>query len=938
MKVLCLHGGQQTAEIFENQLHKLCVSLESVASFEFVDAPFLLPLKDERDDAQTRSWCDPTGDYSAADDLLDACMTGSSGRAPPDILLGFSQGGMVICRYLIRRAIALSKGAPNPLPLPKGVVFAGTPDPREAFAGTALWNEFNAIRCGCEHGKDELLFGGLPSLHIVGKKDTIVPAEGSVAFCGSCGPNGGELLLHEHAHSFPQQQAVIAAVRGFCEGVAVSPEVVQGLAEMRDAELDMVSAMYAPQYGEDCVRRPPEMSGGAAVTLPLLSLDDVETGSASSAAVERALVRVSLHFRLPRRYPAVAPELEIINGPAWHSVAFERWRSDTVLQCRQYLLEDVGLESAMILPVFQYACGLAAADVERLKTMFTPARDGGGGAEGEDEGSGAARGLAGSWLAVWQQEDDEARAANIEAAEESAIAFLKKQQPSTGEKQPQQPQPESAGEEYGNEAMGSPNKGGSGGSWTLTIGLIGKPSAGKSTFFNAVTDPQSDSEAARVAAFPFTTIEPNVGTGFGGLLCPCSSLLSGEKGSSDGHLHHHHGLRAGFTACDAAYGHVTVNGRPHYRRHPILIKDVAGLVQGAYQGKGKGNQFLNDLCDADVLVHIVDGASATDADGSACPAGQGSALNDISWVRAEVHSWIYDNLRAKWEPIRRVPTKLRTMFSGYRSSPAFVDAVLRRMGVADEATLKTVLPTWGPQELHLMVALYTRMRFPMVVALNKADLSTAAELAKQLRERYRDEVFVPVSAKAEWELLTLRKRGLVEYVSGSPGFTDLSRTGVQPSALTKEDAERLQRLHTFFSSTVQPRVDNKHHGARNPSIALTSTGVQDVLCEALARCAAVLVYPVTAFEPAIPSLKNCFSFKPGTTAEDVFWAMTYAKLLDGKLVRFEMVDATAATRTAGSAESPPSAPATPPITLKKLEVLPSKAMFVRVLSNKRQMT
>lgn len=62
------------------------------------------------------------------------------------------------------------------------------------------------------------------------------------------------------------------------------------------------------------------------------------------------------------------------------------------------------------------------------------------------------------------------------------------------------------------------------GSWKLTIGLIGKPSAGKSTFFNAVTDPQSESDAAKVAAFPFTTIEPNIGSGYGPVFCPCSVL------------------------------------------------------------------------------------------------------------------------------------------------------------------------------------------------------------------------------------------------------------------------------------------------------------------------------------------------------------------------------------------------------------------------------
>jgi hypothetical protein len=50
------------------------------------------------------------------------------------------------------------------------------------------------------------------------------------------------------------------------------------------------------------------------------------------------------------------------------------------------------------------------------------------------------------------------------------------------------------------------------GQWKYVVGLVGKPSAGKSTFFNAVTKPASAIHAAKVAAHPFTTILPNVGT------------------------------------------------------------------------------------------------------------------------------------------------------------------------------------------------------------------------------------------------------------------------------------------------------------------------------------------------------------------------------------------------------------------------------------------
>ena len=116
----------------------------------------------------------------------------------------------------------------------------------------------------------------------------------------------------------------------------------------------------------------------------------------------------------------------------------------------------------------------------------------------------------------------------------------------------------------------------------------GKPSAGKSTFFNAATHMHS----AKVGAHPFTTIDPNIGQGYYTIPCPCKML---EK------------------RCDAAYGHAADD-----RRYiPVLLKDVAGLVPGACDGRGRGNRFLNDLLDADVLIHVVDASGETDENGKA---------------------------------------------------------------------------------------------------------------------------------------------------------------------------------------------------------------------------------------------------------------------------------------------------------------------------------
>ena len=130
-----------------------------------------------------------------------------------------------------------------------------------------------------------------------------------------------------------------------------------------------------------------------------------------------------------------------------------------------------------------------------------------------------------------------------------------------------------------------------GGRWAYCIGLVGKPSAGKSTFFNAV----AGSELAKVGATPFTTIDPNVH----------QAIINVE----------------GPTVSGVAKVYCPV---------PVTVKDVAGLVPGACDGLGKGNRFLNDLCDADVLVHIIDASGKTDERGNANEVGGHEIVHDVT--------------------------------------------------------------------------------------------------------------------------------------------------------------------------------------------------------------------------------------------------------------------------------------------------------------------
>lgn len=101
------------------------------------------------------------------------------------------------------------------------------------------------------------------------------------------------------------------------------------------------------------------------------------------------------------------------------------------------------------------------------------------------------------------------------------------------------------------------------------MGIVGLPNVGKSTLFNALTK----TAAAQAANFPFCTIEPNVG----------------EVNVPDGRL-------------DTLAG---IAGSKQIIPARMTFVDIAGLVKGASQGEGLGNQFLANIRETDAIAHVL---------------------------------------------------------------------------------------------------------------------------------------------------------------------------------------------------------------------------------------------------------------------------------------------------------------------------------------------
>ncbi len=102
----------------------------------------------------------------------------------------------------------------------------------------------------------------------------------------------------------------------------------------------------------------------------------------------------------------------------------------------------------------------------------------------------------------------------------------------------------------------------------MKVGIVGMPNAGKSSLFNALTKAGADA-----ANYPFTTIEPNVA------IVP----VRDER-------------------LDAV---ARVVGASAVVPDTIAFHDIAGLVRGAHEGEGLGNQFLANIRETDAIVHVV---------------------------------------------------------------------------------------------------------------------------------------------------------------------------------------------------------------------------------------------------------------------------------------------------------------------------------------------
>ena len=363
------------------------------------------------------------------------------------------------------------------------------------------------------------------------------------------------------------------------------------------------------------------------------------------------------------------------------------------------------------------------------------------------------------------------------------------------------------------------------------IGLVGKPSVGKSSFFNAAT--KND---VPEGAYPFTTIDPSVGEAYVRVECAAPEFDA---------------------TCTPNVG-VCRDGT---RFVPTKLVDVAGLIPGAHEGKGLGNQFLTDLNETDALIHIVDFSGNTDIEGE--PTDGHDPRTDIDFLEDELDMWYLDILEKGIESHEstytgveaKIEVDLAEQMSAFKTNKDEIKQLILSLG------LDLDTETWDADDRRILAREIRKRTKPMLIAANKMDTPEAQANWDAITSdpAYDHLTFVPASAHAEDALKTAADNGVVDYTPGDDNFEIVG----DPSTEQQAGLEQIRAFMTDYGGTgVQQAIE---------------TALFDVL-------GCIAVFPGSANGSADEKgvFRDCFVLPDNATTEDFAYVL-HSDIGDGLL-------------------------------------------------------
>lgn len=297
----------------------------------------------------------------------------------------------------------------------------------------------------------------------------------------------------------------------------------------------------------------------------------------------------------------------------------------------------------------------------------------------------------------------------------------------------------------------------------LTIGIVGLPNVGKSTLFNALTK-----NTVLAANYPFATIEPNIGV----VSLPDSRLDT---------LAQMHGSEKVVAAT-------------------VSFVDIAGIVKGASEGEGLGNQFLAHIREADAIAQVVRVFTDPDVvhvDGGVNPA------SDLETINTEL-------ILADLQTLERAIVRIEKEVKGKRAEPATLEAAHAAKEVLDrgETLFQAGVDVSPIRELGLLTA----KPFLYVFNVDEDVLASDTKMA-ELREMVAPVQAVFLDAKVESELMDLSAEEAGELLASlgqdESGLDQLARVGFDTLG-----------LHTYLTAgPKESRAWTIPQGAKAPQAA-----------------------------------------------------------------------------------------------------------------------
>lgn len=315
----------------------------------------------------------------------------------------------------------------------------------------------------------------------------------------------------------------------------------------------------------------------------------------------------------------------------------------------------------------------------------------------------------------------------------------------------------------------------------MLVGVVGKANVGKSTFFKAATLAE-----AEIANYPFTTIAANHGVGY--VKVECADKEFNLK-------------------CNPKFGYC-LDGT---RFVPIDMLDVAGLVPGAHKGMGRGNEFLDDLRQADALIHVIDVAGATNEKGEPVEPGSYDPANDIKFLEVEIDMWYFGIIKRHWEKLAKqvqqekqdIKIALVEQLSSLKVTEQMIEDIIKKLNLDSAQPL-----SWTDAHLKTMAIEFRKATKPMIIAANKIDIPGAVKLFEKLKKEFPDHIIIACSAESELALREAAKQDLIKYTPGQSSFEI-----TKPEKLTAQQHSGLEFIKTsvleHFSSTgIQQVLDS----------------------------------------------------------------------------------------------------------------------------------